>query len=335
MLNRRHWLAFVASIPLLAMQVSSASSQSGSAPTAAPMQVVASFSILGDLVREVGGEHVAITTLVGPDGDAHVYEPTPQDSRRLGEARLLFENGLDFESWLPRLVKVSPFKGKRVVLSQGIKLLPSTSADDHDHDHDEKEDHDKHDDHAPHEHAHHEHALGKWDPHAWQDIANVLVYVKNIEAALADADPAHAAEYKERAAAYSAKLEALQATLKQRFEAIPADQRRVVTTHSAFRYLGRAFGITFSSLQGLSSEAEPSAADMARIIDSIRIGGIRAVFAENITNTRLLEQISSATGVRIGGRLYSDALAKPGEPAGTYIGLMEWNAGQLITALGQ
>ncbi|MGI6246750.1 MAG: metal ABC transporter solute-binding protein, Zn/Mn family [Pseudochelatococcus sp.] len=279
------------------------------------VKAVASFSILGDLVREVGGDRVEVATLVGANGDVHVYEPTPADARKLGEADILFENGLDFEGWLPRLIAASGFGGVRVVASAGVTPRGYGAHDDHDH------------------HGHADHHHGPADPHAWQNVENVVIYVRNIAAALEKVDPDHAEAYRARAAAYTAKLEALDATLKERFAAIPAARRKVVISHDAFGYFGDAYGVTFVDPRGASTGGDASAADVARIIDQIRSEGISAVFVENIASPKLTDQIAVSTGAKIGGRLYSDALTTPDEPASTYLGLIESNARQIISAL--
>lgn len=304
---------------------------------AGPLKVVASFSILGDMVREIGKDHVAVTTLVGPDGDAHVYEPTPADASSLAGAALLVVNGLDFETWLPRLVAASGFKGTRVVATEGI--TPRPFAGHGEDSHDAAEAHDAHEDEGPeaddHDHegeGHHHH--GSSDPHAWQSLANGVLYARTIAAALAKADPDNAAAYEANAAAYVASLEALDARIRAAFEAIPASRRKVVTSHDAFGYFGAAYGIAFIAPQGVSTEAEASAADVARIIDQIRARHITAVFVENITNTRLIAQIARETGAVVGGELYSDALSGADGPAPTYAKMFEWNAGQLARAMG-
>ncbi|MGV6872883.1 metal ABC transporter substrate-binding protein [Pseudochelatococcus sp. B33] len=334
MVDRRSLLVAAASFWLAAGVSASAHAQD------APVEAVATFSIIGDIVREVGGERVHVTTLVGPDGDAHVYEPTPADVRKLGEAAILFENGLAFEGWLTRLVEASGFKGPRVIVSEGVK--PRAADDDDDHAHDQGHDHGhshSHDHaeaghgHADHAHAHAGHHHGSEDPHAWQNVANAVIYARNVAAALEKLDPDHASQYRDRAADYIARLEALDAKLKAQFAAIPESRRKVVTSHDAFGYFGDAYGLTFIAPEGVSTEAEASATDVARIIDQIRREDITAVFVENISSSKLIEQIASETGAKTGGKLYSDALAKPGQPASTYIGMIEWNAGEIARAL--
>lgn len=295
----------------------------------APVEAVASFSIIADIVREVGGERVHVTALVGPDGDAHVFEPTPADVRKLGEAAILFENGLAFESWLSRLVTASGFTGPKVTVSAGVSPRPGRDMHDHEHEHEHGHDHD-HDDAGS---AHAGHAHGPQDPHAWQNVANAVIYARNVGRALEALDPAHADHYRSRAADYVARLEALDARLKRQFAALPEDRRRIVTSHDAFGYFGDAYGLTFVAPEGVSTEAEASASDVARIIDQIRRERIAAVFVENIASEKLIRRVAGETGAAVGGTLYSDALARPGEPASTYIGLIEWNAGEIARAL--
>ncbi len=301
----------------------------GAAHAAQPLQAVASFSILGDIVREVGGDDVQLTTLVGPDGDAHEYEPTPADAKKLSAAKVLFVNGLDFEVWLPRLVKASGFAGHTVVASQGV--TPRKFAG-HDHGHDDK-DHD-HDHGSAHAHGGEDgHHHGDADPHAWQNLANGVIYARNVADGLAAADPAHADAYRKRADAYIARLQAADAAVRKTFAAIPAQRRKVVTSHDAFGYFGDAYGVQFISAVGVSTAAEPAAGDVARIIEQVKRDKVPAVFVENITSPRLVQQIARETGAKVGGTLYSDALSKPGQPGATYLEMFEWNVRQLAAAL--
>lgn len=271
------------------------------------LSVVASFSILGDFVREIGGERVAVTTLVGPDGDAHVYSPTPADAKTVAGAKLVVVNGLKFEGWLTRLVKSSGTKATVATATTGI--TPLRMADDHGHGH------------------------GGEDPHAWQSVANARLYAGNVRDALIAADSAGKATYEANATAYLAKLEALEAEIKATIARIPADRRRAITSHDAFGYFVKAYGIEFIAPQGVSTEAEASAKDVARIIRQIKAQKVPAVFLENITNPRLAEQIARESGAKIGGRLYSDALSAENGPAGTYIAMMKHNISQIEKAL--
>jgi zinc/manganese transport system substrate-binding protein len=296
MLNRRSVLLAIAAGPALPLP--------GLAQE--KLSVVASFSILGDFVREVGGERVAVTTLVGPDGDAHVYSPTPADAKSMAAAKLVVVNGLKFEGWLTRLVKSSGTKATVATATAGITPL-KLAADDHGH--------------------------GGEDPHAWQSVANAKLYVGNIRDALSTADPAGKAAYEANAAAYLAKLDALENEIKAAIARIPADRRKAITSHDAFGYFVKAYGIAFIAPQGVSTEAEASAKDVARIIRQIKAQKVPAVFLENVTNPRLAEQIARESGARIGGRLYSDALSSGEGPAGTYIAMMKHNISQIEKAL--
>lgn len=271
------------------------------------LPVVASFSILGDFVREIGGDRVAVTTLVGPDGDAHVYSPTPADAKTVAGAKLVVVNGLKFEGWLTRLIKSSGTRATVATATTGI--TPLKMADDHGHGH------------------------GGEDPHAWQSVANAKLYVGNVRDALVAADPAGKAGYEANAAAYQTKLDALEAEIKAAVARIPADRRKAITSHDAFGYFVKAYGIAFIAPQGVSTEAEASAKDVARIIRQIKAEKVPAVFLENITNPRLAEQIAKESGAKIGGRLYSDALSAADGPAGTYIAMMKHNISQIEKAL--
>jgi zinc/manganese transport system substrate-binding protein len=271
------------------------------------LKVIASFSILGDFVNNVGGERVELGTLVGPNGNAHVYAPSPADARKVVDAKLVFVNGLGFEGWLERLVSASGTKAPIIVASKGIK--PRERGDDHDHD------------------------RGKIDPHAWQSVGNAKVYVANIRDALIAADPAGKDAYAANATAYLAKLDALEQEVRDTIARIPADRRRVITSHNSFGYFEDAYGIDFTAPQGVSTEAEASARDIAGIITQIRKQKISAVFLENVSDPRLVRQIAGETGAKVGGTLYSDALTDEKGDATSYIDLIRHNVRQLAAAL--
>ena len=306
-----------------------------------PIPVVATFSILGDMVERIGGEHIVVTTLVGPDGDAHVYQPTPQAARAVAEADLMFVNGLDFEGWLERLAQAAAFDGALVVATDGIKALTFDEHgdehgdhDEHEDDHDEhKDDHDKHEgEHDDHDdHAGHDH--GAFDPHAWQSLTHAVTYVDNITAGLAKADPENAADYYANRATYVAEIKALNVDVTAMMAGLPEEKRTVVTSHDAFGYFAHAYGLTFEAPQGLSTESEVSAADVAELIEQIREEGISAVFIEAIADNRLLKQIANETDATIGGTLYSDGLSNAEGPASTYLDMMRHNAETLSKAL--
>ena len=300
MLTRRAALA--AGLALLASPLAA------SAQGAGRVKAVATFSILGDLVRQVGGTRVEVTTLVGPNGDAHVYSPTPADGRRLADARVVFTNGLNFEGWIDRLIKSSGAKAPKVEASRGVKPLEDREGG-------------------------HGHGHGSPDPHAWQSIGNAKIYAANIRDALIAADPDGKAAYEAQAAAYLARLDEVEAEAKSLAARIPPERRKIITSHDAFRYFEAAYGIDFVSPQGVSTDAEASAKDVGRIIQQIRREKIAAVFVENVSDARLMERIAKETGARIGERVYSDALSEPGGPAGTYIDMMRHNIRAFSAAL--
>lgn len=266
----------------------------------APVNVVASFSIVGDIARQVGGDRVAVTTLVGPNGDAHVYTPSPSDARKVAEARMLVVNGLGFEGWLPRLVKSAGGKAPVVVASNGI--APRKSG-------------------------------GGVDPHGWQSVANAKVYAGNIRDALVTIDPASAESYRANAAQYLVKLDALEREVRDAVAGIPAARRKVVSTHGAFGYFADAYGIEFIAPLGVSTESEPSARDIAAIIAQVRAAKTPAVFLENVSDVRLIRRIAAETGARIGGTLYSDSLTEANGDAPTYIDMVRHNIRTLSRAL--
>jgi zinc/manganese transport system substrate-binding protein len=277
------------------------------------IKVLASFSILADLVREVGGERVEVSSLVGPNTDMHDFQPTPAHAKAVAAAQLVVINGLGFEGWADRLVKSANYKGARLVASKGVKALTAeTEGHGHNHKH-------KHSD--------------RYDPHAWQEVANVRTYVANIRDALIAADAAGKDSYTKNAAAYLQKLDALEAEIKQLFTGLSEKQRRAITSHDAFHYFGDAYGIEFLAAQAAGGNTQPSARDVARLIQQIRKEGVKAVFVENISNPRVIEQIARETGAKIGGTLYSDALSEPSGPAANYLAMMRHNAQTIAAAL--
>jgi zinc/manganese transport system substrate-binding protein len=269
------------------------------------LRAVATFSILGDFVRNVGGERVGLATLVGPNGDVHVYAPTPGDVKTIAAANIVFVNGLGLEGWIDRLIAASASRAPVVVASRGIRPRGSARSQDH--------------------------AVS--DPHAWQSVENAKIYIENIRDGFVAVDRSGEKNYQANATAYLAKLDALDGEIKGAIETIPPARRKVITAHSAFGYFGDAYGIEFIALEGLSTETEPSVRAVTRLIVQIRGEKIPAVFMENIADPRLLERIAEETGTRIGGRLYSDALSPPGGPAATYIDMMRSNLRELTSAL--
>ena len=262
-----------------------------------PIRAVATFSILGDMVSRIGGEHVTVTTLVGPNGDAHVYRPTPSAARAVSEAHVLVVNGLDFEGWLDRLLEAASYGGVRVVATAGIEPIAFEHAGEDDHD----DDPGRGEGTASHSDGHEGHDHGADDPHAWQSLRHAVVYVDNITVALAKADPENASTFFGNRAAYVAEIEALDAEIRAMFAELPPGSRTIVTSHDAFQYFGRDYGLTFLAPQGLSTASEASAQDVAHLIELIRSQGIRAVFPENVADPRLIERIADETGAAIGG----------------------------------
>jgi zinc/manganese transport system substrate-binding protein len=264
------------------------------------LKVVASFSILGDFVKNVGGDRVEVTTLVGPNGDIHVYTPAPADAKKIADAKLVVINGLGLEGWLPRLVQSSGGKATVVIASDGVVPLKSGSAA---------------------------------DPHAWQSVSNAKIYVANIRDALVAADPADAAVFRANADAYLAKLDGLNRDVREAMARIPPAHRKVISTHGAFGYFASAYGVEFIAPLGVSTDFEASARDIADIINRIRVAKIPAVFVENISDPRLIRRISAETGAAIGGTLYSDSLTEEKGDAPTYIDMVRHNIKALTNAL--
>ena len=298
------------------------------------LQVVTSFSILKDMVEQVAGDEAQVSSLVGPNGDTHVFSPSPADARKLSQADMLVINGLEFEGWMERLIEASGFDGRLVVATNGVETLAFDEHGEGEHhdDHDD-EHHDDHDDHGD-EHAGHDHPdHGEFDPHAWQSLSRAAVYVDNITAALAEERPSAAAGFTQRSEAYAAELAALDARLKADFATIDEHCRTVVTSHDAFQYFGADYGLKFVAPQGLSTASEASAKDVAALIEQVRDGGVAGIFVENISDSRLIEQIASETSLVVGGTLFSGALSEASGPAPTYLSMIAHNADKILTAL--
>jgi zinc/manganese transport system substrate-binding protein len=269
-----------------------------------PAPVVASFSILGDMVQEIGGDAVSVTTLVGPNSDTHTYQPTPEDAKNIAAAKLVFVNGLGFEGWMDRLIAASGYKGPIVIASAGV--TSHQMSDD---------------------------SKTVTDPHAWQSLANAHVYVKNIAAALEAALPDAANDIANRATKYDAAISAKDTWVKAELSAVPARQRQVITSHDAFGYFAREYDVKILAPQGYSTESEPNAADVAKLIDQMKATGIKTVFLENMTNTRMITQLGRDAGAKVGGTLYSDALSAPGETAPTYLKMFDNNVPKMKAAM--
>lgn len=291
-------------ITLVIACVSAASAWQALAQAPEKLPVVATFSILADFARNVGGERIEVTALVGPNGDTHVYQPKPADAKELVAARLILVNGLGLEGWIDRLIKASGARAPVIVATKGIKPQQMR-----------------------------EEGRVELDPHAWQSIADAKIYVANISDALIAADPEGEAVYRANAANYLGKLDALDAEVKREIAKIPPGRRQIITTHDAFGYFGAAYGFRFIAPEGVSTETEASARDVAKIIRQIKAEKIPAVFLENVTDPRLVRSIAAESGAKVGGTLYSDALSPANGPASTYIDMMRNNIRELSAAL--
>jgi zinc/manganese transport system substrate-binding protein len=272
------------------------------------LPVVATFSILGDFVKNVGGDRVALEVLVGPNGDAHVYSPSPADAKKLAAAKVVFTNGLRLEGWIDRLVKAAGSRAAVVIATKGIAPIEAAERAGHKQEH------------GP-------------DPHAWQSVVNAKIYVANVRDGLIAVDPAGRDIYEKNARDYLSRLDALEAEVTAQVARIAPERRRIITSHDAFGYFRAAYGVEFIAPQGVSTDAEASAKDVAKIIRQIRTQRIPAVFLENISDPRLLQRIADETGARIGGTLYSDALSDEKGPAASYIDMMRHNVKELAAAL--
>lgn len=274
--------------------------------SAETLKVVASFTVLADVVRQVGGDHVKVTSLVGPNGDPHEFEPSPADAKTLNAAKVTFVSGEGLEGWMDRLITASGYKGKPVTASEGIDTR--TMEED-----------------------------GKTvtDPHVWNSPVNVKVWVANIEKALSAADPADAAAFKANAEKYTKKLDELDGYAHSKFDKIADNSRKVLTSHDAFGYFGREYNVSFLAPLGLSTESEASAADVAKLIEQIKQEHVKTYFFENSNDPRLVKQVATATGAEPGGELYVESLSDAKGPAPTYERMFRYNVDQLSTAMAK
>jgi zinc/manganese transport system substrate-binding protein len=310
-----------ASSLLVTLGLTCALAAEGFAEESEKLKVVASFSILADFAEEVGGDRVAVTSLVGPDSDAHVYEPTPKDVKEVAAAGVIVVNGLGLEGWLNRLLEASGAKAPVTVASAGVAAMESAEDDEPDHEE------------AGHEEE--EHAHGAKDPHAFQSIGNAKLYVKNITEALCVAASRDCPGFRANAERYTARLEALENETRQAIAKIPADRRRVITSHDAFGYFAHDYGIRFLAPEGVSTDSEASAADVAKLIQQIKEQKASALFVENISDKRLIEQIARETGLKVSGTLFSDALSLEGGPAPSYVEMMRHNVRTILAAINE
>lgn len=271
---------------------------------AKPIEAVASFTVIADMVHNVGGERVHVTSLIGPNGDPHVYEPSPADALALKKADVAFVSGLHLEGWMDRLIKASGYQGQPVVLSTGIKTRSME-----------------------------EDGQRITDPHAWNSAANAIIYVRNIVAALQKADPEGASVYQANGERYSAQLKELDSYARTQIATIPAAQRKILTSHDAFGYFGDAYGVTFLSPLGFSTESEASAADVGKLIRQIKAQHVSAYFFENSGDPRLVKQIADASGAKPGGELYVESLSPADGPAASYVQMFRYNVDKMVAAM--
>ncbi|CAH2600771.1 Metal ABC transporter substrate-binding protein [Rhodovastum atsumiense] len=267
--------------------------------------VVASFSILADMVRQIGGSAVSVRSLVPPDGDAHTYEPRPSDLQAVHSARLVVINGLAFEGWMQRLLPASGYQGPVVTTTEGVTSRTMRE----------------------------ESGQVATDPHAWQDPRNGVIYARNIGEGLAKAVPDHAAAFRAAAADYARRIAETDAWIEKQIAAVPPGKRRILTSHDAFGYFGARYGIEFHGIEGISTESEPSAASIAALVKLIHEEGIKAVFVENMTSPRIARTVARESGAVLGPAVYSDALSQPGGPADTYLKMFRHNVPLFVKAM--
>ena len=303
-------------------------------PGDGPVEMVATYSILGDLVESVGGGNVELTTLVGPNSDAHTFEPAPSDNAELAEADVVFENGLQFETWLDDLYGSSGSDAERVVVTEDVEPLPIAEEE-----HGAREEEGHADEHAKEEEGQEDHAHedehGESDPHVWHDPTNAVVMVEEIRDALAEADPGNAEAYERNAGRYVSELEALDAEVQEQVESIPEENRTLFTSHDTFGYFAERYGFEVdTALASVSTETgDPSAGETAELVREIEASGVPAIFAENVSNSSVMENIAAEAGVELAPTLYTDALGEPGTEGSTYVRMVRYNVSTMTEAL--
>jgi zinc/manganese transport system substrate-binding protein len=315
-------------VPTLAPTEAPTDAPQPTATPAARLKVVATFSIIGDFAAQVGGDKIDLSVLVPAGGDAHDFEPAPSDAAKIADAGVILENGVAFESWLDALYTASGSKAMRAPLADGVALR---EGGEH---HAEERAGERSKSATPEAEAGREH--GEHDPHVWQDVKNAIVMVKNIEAALSKADAANGAVYQANAAAYIAKLEALDKEIVDAMAALPEPNRKIVTSHDALGYFGARYGVEIVGevINSLSTEAgEPSAQEIVKLVEAIKAQGVKAIFPESVTNPKLVERVAQEAGVVVGGELHTDALGEPGSTGASYIDAMRHNVKTFADAL--
>ncbi|MEI8321024.1 MAG: metal ABC transporter substrate-binding protein [Alphaproteobacteria bacterium] len=276
---------------------------SGVAFSKEPLRIVSTFSILADLVKEIGGDRVHVDCIVGPDSDPHIYEPRPSDIIKISNAQIIFINGLGFEGWLERLMSAAESDGKLVVATDHIYprlVFEGTVVQ---------------------------------DPHAWHSVANTKIYITNIRDKLIEIDPSSEKYYERRFQIFYKKLTDLDKKIREKIDKIPPERRKIITAHDAFGYFGNAYGVQFMAPQGISTESEARVHQVIFLIKQIKALKVKTIFIENISDPKLIEQIGKEAGAKIGGTLYSDALSGPEGPASSYIKMMEYNIDLLLKAM--
>ncbi len=293
-----------------------------------PLRVVATFSILADWVQQVGGVRIEVVTIIPPGGDAHGFDPSPDQVGQIADADLIFEIGAGFEPWLDDMVAASGSTAQRVVVSDGLDLI-STTEDEHSEEATPGEDHAEHEEDEEHQH-------GEFDPHLWHDVANVIAIVEVIRMHLGSADSANAATFDANAKAYTAALTELDTYIRQETANVPEERRKLVASHDTFAYFARAYGfeVIGTALNSVTTESsDPPAGEIASLVEQITASGVPAIFAENVSNPDLMQSIADEAGVTLAPPLYTDALGEPGSDGADYISMMRYNTTTIVTAL--
>ena len=271
--------------------------------------VVVTFSVIGDMLASVGGDRVDIKTIVKAGGDCELYQPTAADVATVASARALFVNDLneEFEPWLEPLLKQALFKGTKVVVTRGVRTLTA------------EEEHPVSGRQLP----------AAIDQHAWLDPRNGIIYVRNIAEALERVDPAGAADYRARAAAYTKQIQAVDDWARKEIASVPSGKRRALASHDSLEYIANTYGITLLTVNGWTNKSEPSAAELTKLARQIQAAHVKALFLDSITDPRAMQRIAGETGAVIGGTLYGDSLSPTGGEADSYVKMLRHDVSTL------
>ncbi len=270
-----------------------------------PLKIVATATIMADMTKNIVGDQSVVHCIVPAGADPHVYDPTPADAKLIADADLIIQNGLTFEGWLSELISNSGTKAKVITLTEGVDVIGSLDY------------------------------TNSNDPHAWMNAANALVYIKNIKDALVEINPKNEEVYNFNYGVYKQQIEQLDNYILKEIQKIPENRRILITSHDAFQYYGKKYGIRLEAIQGTSTEAEAQTSDIIRLTKTIKENNIPAVFIESTINPKLLKGLAKENDIVVGGELFADSLGDEESEAATYLDMLRYNTDVIVAALSR